>query len=174
MIRVRELVVGVGLTACDGPKSDATATAPSPSAPSVAVASVSASAKTEPQRIAMFRGVILLEKKEIALDKGVKVAEWKADDGRTFRGECKAEIELLTDGSARGALSGCDFALRIQGVHDDERVSASLSGDTTSFTGTFIASKKEDQKSQRLMGVMTIANGDATLAREGTFDLARE
>lgn len=161
------------LAACESDRVDM-GSAPAKSTVSQAstVAATSASAETPVAKPSVrYGGTVALKKQDIGLDPGVKVRAWATDDGKQYQGDCKLEVELADGGQVKGALKGCELELDLNGAHEDRVATASLESPSTSFSGTLLASLADQDGKPRLKGELWIANGDATIARKGVFDL---
>jgi hypothetical protein len=182
--------MSLAVFACDDDASRGPGTAPSlqnatsgtqrasePDSSSANPRSDSSSGGSNPSPVAphvgAFEGSYESKKADIALAPGVRVQDWKRDDGTAASGMGKLTIDISADGQVSGTIDGPLGPGLIRGVYSEGLLSASVSPtDPTrvdSFEGTLSGSLEADS-----IGVqLAAATADARLARRAEAKLTR-
>lgn len=141
--------------------------------PSSSASGESGSTNPLPAHVGKYGGDYESKKAEIALAPGVRVGDWKRDDGASATGMGKLLLDIAADGTVSGSIEGPLGPGLVRGVYSEGLLSASLSpGDPTrvdSFEGTL--SGTLDGESLRVE--LSAATADARVARRAEAKLTR-
>lgn len=116
------------------------------------------------------------KKTQLSLAPGVKDKAWAADDGRAASGKGSLELTITKDGSVTGRVTGALGPGGLGGVvEDDERVSVTLTPDTTdsesSMAGTLVLTPSPEKN--ELSGTLRASSGSGEIVREAAVKLKR-
>lgn len=141
--------------------------------PSAGASGDSGSTNPLPAHVGGYEGDYESKKAEIALAPGVRVPDWKRDDGATATGMGKLLLDIAADGTVSGSVEGPLGPGLVRGVYSEGLLSASLSPTDPSRLDSFEGTLSGALSDGSLRVELSAATADARLARRAEAKLTR-